>query len=75
MSRNIEELKAFIERSMTIGESAVIATSQYANSPSAAGSGYHWNYYSTPQAIRSLANAGLIEAEYGWRFYKITRLR
>jgi len=75
MSENVELLKWYVMNHMTVGGTAEIATSKYANSHSAAGPLHHFDEHSTPQAVRSLVKSGLIDAWCGWRYYRITRLR
>ena len=75
MSLNVKQLRWFVENHMEIGGTAEIATSQYANSPNAAGPHYHFDEHSTAPAVRSLIKSGLIDGFCGWRYYKITRLK
>lgn len=68
---NVEDLKAFITGRRP-GTKLDIATSQYADNTTAPG--YTFDFHSTAPAVRSLVNAGLIEADYRWRYYEVTVL-
>ena len=72
MSANVKELKDYV-LCMRIGDTADVATSQYATNTTPAG--YYFDFHSTAPAVRSLVKQGLIEAEYGWRYYKIRRIK
>ena len=65
---NVDELKAFIA-SKRKGAKLDIATSQYADNTTAPG--YRFDFHSTAPAVRSLVKAGLIEADYRWRYYEV----
>jgi len=67
---NVIDLKEFVY-GMKEGETANVATSQYAINTVA--EGFQFDFFSTPQAIRSLERQGWITAFYGWRYYEITK--
>ena len=68
MSR-VEDLKDFIS-DLPAGTKLNIATSQYADNTTAPD--FHFDYYSTAPAVRSVAKQGLIEIDYKWRYYEVT---
>ena len=66
MSNNVRDLLHYVLH-MPVGHTFATATSQYADTTTAPD--FHFDMWSTPQAVRSLAKRGFIEAEYGWRYY------
>ena len=66
---NVQLLKDFIRRQVP-GTVLNLATSQYADNTTA--KDFHFDYYSTAQAVRSLINSGLISGDYRWRYYEVT---
>ena len=71
MSKNVEDLKNFV-KTLESGETAEVATSQYATNTTPVG--YSFDYHSTAQAVRSLVKQRLITADYRWRYFEITKV-
>jgi len=73
MSENVENLTWFVKNHMEVGDTADVATSQYADNTTP--KDYRFATYSTAPAVRSVAKSGLIDAEAVWRYHRIRRLR
>ena len=66
---NVSDLLDFISK-QPIGTKLDIATSQYATNTTAPG--FHFDYWSTAPAVRSLIKQGYLEGDCGWRYYGVT---
>ena len=71
MSTNVKELQRFLA-DKPVGSRWDVATSQYAYNTTSPG--YRFDFHSTAPAVRGLAQKGLIEANYGWRYYEVTKI-
>lgn len=71
-TNNVQDLRDFIA-AHPVGTKLAIATSQYATNTTAPD--FRFDFYSTAPAIRSLVKSGMIDAEYGWRYYDVTVLK
>lgn len=67
LSGNVRDLLNHV-LTRPIGSTFECATSQYASNTTAPGHRFDW--HSTPQAIRALADRGFIIADYRFRYYE-----